>query len=510
MNEQKKAYEEQLALDVGGFAFDPLGFVLYAFPWGEGELDGMDGPEDWQAAELEGVGLALRNGASVSGAAGKAIRRAVASGHGIGKSAFVAWIILWALSTLKDSRGVVTANTEAQLKGKTWAELAKWHRLCLCGHWFECTATALISRLPGHEKTWRCDMVPWSERNTEAFAGLHNKGKRVLLVFDEASAIPDSIWDVSEGALTDDDTEILWLVCGNPTRNSGRFRECFGRFRHRWVGRQVDSRTVSITNKSQLQEWADDYGEDSDFVRIRVRGVFPRAGACQLIPSDLVDAAMSRVLKPDVYGHAAKVMGVDVARFGDDQSVISLRQGLALLKPLRKLRGLDTMTLAGIVAQEIEKEQPDAVFVDVTGIGAGVVDRLHQLRYRMVIGVDFGSSALNPTLYFNRRTEMWCLMGDWFKSGPMLPADEELRSDLTGPEYGFTGDKGQIALEKKRDMKKRGLASPDCGDSIALTFASPVRPRSDRHGAPARARVDYDVANFGLGGGTHERASLRP
>lgn len=489
MNEQKNEYEEQLALDIGSFAYDPLGFVLYAFPWGE------EGPlfdrkiEDWQREELEGIGAALKAGVSVSEAVAKAIRRAIASGHGIGKSAFVAWVVLWAVSTLEDARGVVTANTEAQLKGKTWAELAKWHRLCLCGHWFDCTATALISRLSGHEKTWRVDMVPWSERNTEAFAGLHNMGRRVLLIFDEASAIPDSIWDVSEGALTDDNTEIIWIVCGNPTRNTGKFRECFGRLRHRWHNRQVDSRTVSITNKTQIQEWVDDYGEDSDFVRIRVRGVFPRAGSCQLIANDVVDAAMGRTLKESVYGHAARVMGVDVARFGDDQSVITLRQGLALLKPQRKFRGLDTMKLAGIVAQEIDKEQPDIVFVDVGGIGAGVVDRLHQLGYRNVIGVDFGSAALNPTLYFNKRTEMWCLMGKWLDEGPMLPEDEELRSDLTAPEYGFTGDKGQIVLEKKQDMKKRGLASPDCGDSLALTFAAPVRPKTDRHSGPGSMDV---------------------
>ena len=489
VNEQKNEYEEQLALDIGGFAYDPLGFVLYAFPWGEGELDGMDGPQPWQRDELEGIGKALRDGESVSDAVGKAIRRAIASGHGIGKSAFVAWIILWASSTLKDTRGVVTANTEAQLKGKTWAELAKWHRLCLCGHWFDCTATALISKLPGHEKTWRFDMVPWSERNTEAFAGLHNKGKRVVLIFDEASAIPDSIWEVSEGALTDDNTEIIWIACGNPTRNTGKFRECFGRLRHRWNNRQVDSRTVSITNKAQLQEWVDDYGEDSDFVRVRVRGVFPRAGACQLIPSDIVDEAFDKSLKRDVFAHAPIVLGVDVARFGDDQCSLALRQGLACLK-LRKFRGLDLMTFAGIVAQFIEDEQPDTTFIDQGGLGAGVVDRLRQLGIRNVIGVDFGGAALNKALYFNKRTEMWCLMRDWLQEGAAIPPDEELRSDLVSPEYGYTGDKGQIALEKKSDMKKRGLASPDCGDSLALTFAAPVRPRRDRHGSGVGGNMD--------------------
>ncbi|MDL2267164.1 terminase [Desulfovibrio sp. OttesenSCG-928-G15] len=481
MNEQSSAYETALADLIGDYTFDPLGFVLAAFPWGEGEIADMKGPQPWQAEELDGIAKALRDGENVSDAVARAIRRAIASGHGIGKSAFVAWIILWAMSTFKDARGVVTANTEAQLKGKTWPELAKWHRLCLCGHWFDCTATALISKRPGHDKTWRCDMVPWSERNTEAFAGLHNKGKRVLLVFDEASAIPDTIWDVSEGALTDDNTEIIWIVCGNPTRNTGRFRECFGRLRHRWHNRQVDSRTVSITNKAQLQEWVDDYGEDSDFVRVRVRGVFPRAGSCQLIPADIVDEAFDKSLRPEMYHHAPKVLGVDVARFGDDQSTFALRQGLACLK-IKKFRGLDLMTFAGIVAQFIQDEQPEMTFVDQTGVGAGVVDRLRQLGIRNVIGVDFGGASLNKELYVNKRTEMWCLLRDWLKEGAAIPPDEELRSDLTAPEYSFTGDKGQMVLEKKADMKKRGLASPDCGDSLALTFAAPVRPSRNRAG----------------------------
>lgn len=493
MSERNSAYDEQLALDVGSFAFDPLGFVLYAFPWGEGELDGMPGPEDWQRDELDCIADALRAGASVSDAVHKAIRRAIASGHGIGKSAFVAWIILWAFSTFKDARGVVTANTEAQLKGKTWPELAKWHRLCLCGHWFECSATALISKLPGHEKTWRCDMVPWSERNTEAFAGLHNKGKRVILIFDEASAIPDAIWDVSEGALTDDNTEIIWIVCGNPTRNTGRFRECFGRLRHRWHNLQVDSRTVSLTNKGQINEWVDDYGEDSDFVRVRVRGVFPRAGSCQLIASDIVDAAFGKSVRPEVYSHAARVLGVDVARFGDDQSTMALRQGLVCLD-VKKYRGLDLMTFAGLVAQTIETEEPEMTFVDQTGVGAGVVDRLRQLGIRNVIGVDFGGVPLNKDLYVNKRTEMWCLLRDWIKEGAAIPPDEELRSDLISPEYGFTGDKGQIVLEKKADMKKRGLASPDCGDALALTFAAPVRPSRNRPGGMDVLRARHERA----------------
>ncbi len=257
---------------MAGFAGDPAGFVAYAFPWGEpGPLADRSGPDGWQQDLLEEVRDGLKT-------PGEAIRHAVASGHGVGKSALVAWLTLWAMATHADTRGIVTANTESQLRTKTWPELSKWSRMCICRHWFKLTATALHAVQPGHERTWRIDAVSWSEKTTEAFAGLHNAGKRILVVFDEASALPDAVWETMEGALTDEGTEILWFAFGNPTRNSGRFRECFGRFRHRWAARQVDSRTVAITNKEQIASWVADYGEDSDFVRVRVKGEFPRAG----------------------------------------------------------------------------------------------------------------------------------------------------------------------------------------------------------------------------------------
>jgi hypothetical protein len=175
--------EDELIGDIGRFSKDPLGFVRFAFPWGEpGPLADKTGPDAWQKAVLEGVA----KGQSLD----TAFQDATASGHGVGKSALVAWLLLWAMSTFEDTRGVVTANTENQLRTKTWAELSKWHRLLICRHWFRLTATALFSVQPAHEKTWRIDAVPWSENNTEAFAGLHNEGRRIIVVFDEASAIP--------------------------------------------------------------------------------------------------------------------------------------------------------------------------------------------------------------------------------------------------------------------------------------------------------------------------------
>ena len=266
---------------------DPLAFVMGGFPWAEpgSRLESFTGPEPWQIKILN----AVRDGLPFD----KAIQLCTASGHGVGKSALVSWLVLWALSTCPHTKGVVTANTETQLKTKTWSELGKWFHMFLGKELFKLSATAIFAADETHERTWRIDQVPWSERNTEAFAGLHNQGRRILVVFDEASAIPDVIWETTEGALTDANTQIIWAVFGNPTRSVGRFRECFpgGRHAKAWQSTQVDSREISFTNKAQVAQWIEAYGEDSDFVRIRVRGTFPRTGEMEFISSAAVEEA---------------------------------------------------------------------------------------------------------------------------------------------------------------------------------------------------------------------------
>lgn len=476
------------ALDIrlSKFRNDPLGFVRWAFPWKRAgtPLSRAPGPEDWQADTLTAIGERLRR---QSGAGtGAPVLVAVASGHGVGKSALVAWLIIWAMATADNTRGVVTANTEIQLKTKTWAELAKWFRLSRLRNRFRLTGTALQARDTEAARSWRIDLVPWSLNQTESFAGLHNQGLRILLVFDEASAIPDPVWEVAEGALTDQDTEIIWAVFGNPTQAAGRFRECFGRRRHRWLTRHVDSRESGLTSKEQIARWIEDYGEDSDFIRVRVKGEFPRSSSRQFIGTDLVDAARLRVCPTDP--EAPRVMGVDVARFGDDQSVVLTRQGDRIEGEIRRYRGIDLMQLAAHVDALIAAENPDAVFVDGAGIGGGVIDRLRQLG-RRVHDVNGGEAARRPREYLNRRAEMWARMRHWLKTGD-IPDDTALATDLAGPEYGFDA-KGRIQLERKEDMKRRGLASPDAGDALALTFAdfAAVHPSKVAHRADTAFRV---------------------
>lgn len=469
---QARDAELALAGDLGALTCDPLGFVRYAFPWGEERLDAA-GPRQWQRDILQTIGTHLTDKATRH----QPLRIAVASGHGIGKSALIGMVINWAMSTHDDCRVVVTANTETQLRTKTWPEVAKWARLAVNAHWWSVPAMSMYA--PSRDKAWRADAIAWSENNTEAFAGLHNEGKRIVVVFDEGSKIADKVWEVAEGALTDSNTEIIWLVFGNPTQATGRFRECFGRFKHLWVTRQIDSRTVEGTNKEYLGQLVETYGEDSDIVKVRVRGQFPAQSVSQFIPADLVEAAQKR--EAEIDRGAALIMGVDVARFGDDASVIRFRCGRdgKTIEPI-KWRNRDTHFSAHRIAEAIRTYTPRAVFIDGGGVGGGVIDMLKAWNYS-VIEVNFGEAAGDAKQYANKRAEMWGLMRDWLKTGA-LDDDQELHDDLVGPEYGFDKD-GRIQLEKKEDMKKRGLASPDNGDALALTFAHPV------------ARVDLQVGD---------------
>ena len=477
--------EVTLCEDIAEFWNDPFGYVRYAFPWDEGELAGHEGPDEWQRDVLLAIGEAINSGNT------EAFQAAIASGHGIGKGALSAWLVLWGMSVLPHLNGVVTANTKSQLETKTWRELAVWHKRAINKHWFEWTATKFYH--VEHPETWFVAAIPWSEKNPEAFAGQH--AKHVMVIYDEASAIADKIWEVSEGAMTTPGA--MWFVFGNPTRNTGRFRECFGKFKHRWDTWQVDSRDCKMTDKRKLQDWVDDYGEDSDFVKVRVMGEFPSASSMQFISRDLVMEARER--EAQCFLHDPMILGVDVARFGDDQSVIAVRRGRdAQTFPWRKYRNLDTMQLAARVAEAVREFKPDAVFVDGGGVGGGVIDRLRQLSIDC-IEVNFGSKA-DEGRYLNKRAEMWGRMKEWIV-GAAIPDENELMDDLVGVEYGYTM-KNQIQLEKKEDMKKRGLASPDMADALALTFAYPVAPRGDeilnRHESRTRSEK-YKPGHYSSG-----------
>ena len=456
--------------------FDPSAWARFAFDWGHGDLEKHKGPRNWQ----DEVNGAIREHLSNDETRFHPLQLAVASGHGIGKSAQMGMLSNWAMSCWPQCRIVTTANTENQLRTKTSPEIGKWFKRSITGHWFDVQTMGVKAK--DDPENWRQDFVPWSEHNTEAFAGLHNEGRIILLMFDEGSNIHEKVWEVAEGALTDENTVIIWIVFGNPTRGSGRFRECFRRFKHRWMGWQIDSRTVPGTNKDYLNQMVEDYGVDSDIVKVRVRGQFPSQSAKQFISVEDVDAARSRHLEKDQYKFAPVIIGVDPAWTGDDMMEIMLRQG-NYSKSLRTIpRNDNDFEVAQIVAMLQDEHKADAVFVDA-GYGTGIVSagRTMGRSWRLIW---FSSKPTEPA-YVNKRAEMWGRMKQWLKDGGAIDLqDQGLYDDLIGPETVIpkSGNfDGKIQLESKEDMKARGIPSPNRGDALALTFAELVHAKARIH-----------------------------
>lgn len=472
-----------LADEMAQFYADPLGWVMFSFDWGHGSLEGFDGPDVWQTDVLEEIGAEVRTRGFNGVDPVEPIREATASGHGIGKSALTAWLILWIMSTRPFAKGIVTANTSDQLRTKTWAELGKWRNRCLVGHWFEYNSgrgsMSLYHR--AYPESWRVDAQTCREENSEAFAGLHAANSTPFYLFDEASAVPDKIWEVAEGGLTDG--EPMFFAFGNPTRNTGSFRDCFSRNKHRWNTRQIDSRTARMTNKRLLKQWEDDWGEDSDFYRVRVKGMFPRASDMQFMSTEVVNDAMRR--GPGMYlGTDPLICGIDLARGGNDNCMIQFRRGKdAKSEKVYRIPGeksRDSMRVVSMITMVLDRHQPDVTFLDVTGIGGPMGDRLRQLGYH-VIDVGFGHKATDEKRYNNKTTEMAARCLEWLRSGGSIPDDAELEEDLTAREYQHD-TKDRLQLESKDAVKDRIGRSPDWGDALFLTFAQPVPPRGTERG----------------------------
>ena len=471
---------------------DPVAFVRLAFPWGKAgtPLEHFQGPRKWQLEVLQDLRDHIKqNGGRLDF---ETFRMATSSGRGIGKSALVSWLVIWMLTTRIGGTTIVSANSEAQLRSVTWAEITKWLSMVINSHWFEVSATRVlpakwIAELVERDlklgtRYWGVEGRLWSAENPDSYAGVHNFAG-VMLIFDEASGIDDSIWAVSSGFFTENTPNRFWLAFSNPRRNSGYFYECFNSKREFWRTKVVDARSVEGTDKAVYQQIIDEYGPDSSQAHVEVYGQFPNASDDQFISSSLVLDAQARAPSKDPT--APIVVGVDPARFGADATVIAIRQGRDIIG-IRRYRGDDTMEIVGRVIDTIEEFKPALVVIDEGGLGAGVVDRLKEQRYK-IRGVNFGQRSTKPIMFGNKRAEMWHAMREWLKTAS-IPNDRFLKSDLTGP-LTKPDSKGTIFLESKKDMRARGLASPDAADAIAVTFAYQVAHREARE--DNRPRVSY-------------------
>lgn len=450
------------------FEYDPLGFVEFAYPWGEAgtPLANDEGPDRWQRQFLKDIGRDLEAG----GERGAVIMQACKAAHGVGKTALIAWICDWGISTHPHTRGTVSAMTEPQLRTKTWAEVAKWHSMCLTAPFFRISGRELTLATKDQTKlrTWRFDAVAWNKADPSAFAGLHNKGRRVIIIYDECAEIVDPIWEVSEGACTDANTQIIWLVFGQPLRTNGRFYHCF-QPKSRWRQYTVSGLESKFTNKSLIEAWKKEYGDDSDFFRVRALGQFPRFGLNNFISPETVANARNRLHHPNSIERYPKIMGLDPAAFGDNFSVLTIRQGPAVIFQ-KAWSGLDGPDLAARVVDEWHRHR-DLVecVVDRIGIGQSVCDALARVPGFPLTPCNVSLPASEDQTYHNLRAQLWGKMRKWLEDQGAIPDDDDLAEQLCSVDYGFDG-KSRYQMQSKQDMKEQGKKSPDKADSLALTF----------------------------------------
>lgn len=479
----------------------PLTFVMYAFPWGEKgkPLEHQAGPRRWQRKVLRRIEKHIAEGKALD--LPRLLRLARASGRGIGKSALVAWLVLWFLTTRIGATVIISANSETQLRSITFAELSKWHTMSINSHWFDLSGLVLNpaswlselvqTQLHKGTKYWGAEGKLWSAENPDAYAGPHNHDG-MMVIFDEASGIVDQIWPVALGFFTEPTFNRFWFAFSQGRRNSGKFFEIFNKDRELWDNEQIDARTVEGTDKNLYDEIIKEHGPDSDEARVEVYGMFPDDDDILFIGHKLVSNAISR--KPVEDDTAPVNMGVDPSRGGKDKFSIVIRQGRKILA-IRRFSIADseigTMEGVGHIIDAIVEFDPDAGAIDEGGLGGPLYDRLKELGYRdRVSGVNFAWGAKNKKRWGNKRAEMWGDLKKWLQIGS-IPDDKILKADLTGPKKK-PDSRGVMFLESKKDMRSRGLASPDVADALALTFAfNPAKRAYNRAGSHSKTGAPY-------------------
>ena len=503
---QPETDDEVLAKAIGEFYADPLGYIMFAFPWSSDpsiqicKLKGkwkkrfpnsVYGPDVWQCEYLDTLGKEIEERGFNPDKPSNVlpVQMAVASGHGIGKSALTAWLTCFLLDTRPNCRGTITANTGHQLEAKTFHAIDRWRKLSITSHWWDVSVGAMYVRHVNHNHPdpaqvnhARVDAITWKKERSEAFAGQHEASSSSWYIFDEGSAVHNRIWDVALGGLTDG--EPFFFAFGNPTRCKGRLYDCFHRRKHRWITQQIDARKCALPNHKLHAQWIADEGEDSDFVRVRVRGVFPRGGSNQLISHETVRTAQLRKLPKR--NRQPIIMGVDVARFGSNESVIAIRRGDdARSLKWKYYREQDGMQLAAQICAcfdelDIQGATPSAIFIDGGGVGGPICDRVLQLGYP-AIEVNFGGECEEPDRYRFKGTEMWGRMGEWMKTRGCIEDEPILADQTTDREYKFTDAQQKQLVSKKLRTSKDDDGTPDEDeemydrpDALALTFAYPV------------------------------------
>lgn len=406
---------------------------------------------------------------------------------GPGKSAILAFCGHWFLSCQgsrgEHPKGLVTAITGDNLKDNLWAEFAKWRgRSEYLKGAFTITSTRLFAN--DFPETWFIGTRSWpktanADELGKTFSGLHSE--YVLAEIDESGAIPTGVLRAAEQALSRCKFGKV-LQAGNPISLDGMLYAAATQLRHLWqiikVTGDPDDPNAWVHSPragAEAIEWAREqiatYGRDNPWIKSYILGEFPPASLNSLLSLEQVEAAMAREVKPEEYNWSQQRLGVDVARFGDDRTVIFPRQGIKAFKPV-VMRNVRTTDIAARVLRAFTKFG-EMAFIDDTGHwGHGVIDNL-TVAGAPVVGVVFSDKGIDPR-YYNRRAEMHFSMAEWVKNGGALPKIQSLVAELTTPTYTFKG--GGVLVEPKDLVKKRLGRSPDLADGLALTFALPDMP----------------------------------
>jgi phage terminase large subunit len=425
---------------------DPVLFVK--------EVLGVE-PDEWQKDFLNAVASGER-------------KISIRSGHGVGKSTTASWAMLWFLLTRYPVKVVVTAPTSAQLYDALFAELKRWVKelpptiqdlLDVKQERIELKASSTEAFISA--RTSRAEQP-------EALQGVHSEN--VMLVADEASGVPEAVFEAAAGSMSGHNA--LTILLGNPVRSSGFFFETHNRLKDEWWTKRVSCEDSARVSQEYIDDMKSRYGEESNAYRIRVLGEFPRSDDDTIIPMELLESAKHRDTR--AYEDAPIVWGLDVARFGSDSSVLCKRQS-NVVHTLERWRNLDLMQLTGAVVAQYEacdhKSKPAEILVDSIGLGAGVVDRLIELKLP-ARGINVSESPAMGGTYLNLRAELWHKAKAWLeKRDCKIPNNEDLIGELATVRYTFTSN-GKIKIESKDDIRKRGLKSPDMADAFVLTFAS--------------------------------------
>ena len=412
-------------------------------------------PDPWQIEMLEAVNAGER-------------RISIRSGHGVGKSTAASWVMLWTLLTNFPVKIVVTAPTSAQLFDALFSELKRW-----IGELPVALSTILdvksdrVSHRAAPSDAFISARTSRPE-NSEALQGIHSD--KVLILVDEASGIPPAVFEAAAGSMSG--ANACTILLGNPTRSSGFFFDTHHRQAAEWWTRKVSCSDSPRVSDEYIREMATRYGSESNAYRVRVLGEFANKDDDTAIPLELVESAMNRE-NVTVLDDEGIVWGLDVARFGSNNSVLAKRQGRKLLS-LRSWNNLDLMALCGAVMAEYEscppRQQPAAICIDSIGVGGGVVDRLRELNLP-AIGINTAETPAMRQTYLNLRAELWFKVKAWLEARDCsMPRDDNLLAELVSPKYKFTSS-GKLQIEGKDAMKKRGLPSPDMADALCLTFA---------------------------------------